>query len=176
MWNWSDTNEMHLEAARGWLELGDHQSALQELEDLTGLRRAQPDVLKLRLQIYVLARKWRNAYAIAEGLARVLPNDPEVFVWRAQAARWMPGGGLSHAMTLLLEVANDFPDDPSIPFRLACYNCQMGNHATAGSWLQIAFDAARRAKSEMQWLAAAQEEPDLKPLHKILAPASRRPA
>jgi uncharacterized protein HemY len=165
---------MYLEAARGWLELGDPKSALQEIENITGLRRAQPDVLRLRLQIYLKCRQWRSAFAIAQGLAGFTPRDPDVFLAQAEAARQMPGGSLSRALALLLEVANEFPDEPAVPFRLACYNCQLGNHATALSWLQIAFDVASRSKTELKWLGTALEEPDLAPLHRVLTPERQR--
>jgi uncharacterized protein HemY len=164
---------MHLEATKGWLELGDYVSALQELEKISGLRRAQPDVLKLRLQIYVKARRWRNAYAIAQGLTHIHPVDCEVLVWRSQAARWMPGGGLRQALIELLEIANDFPDEPAIPFYLACYNCQMGNEATARSWLRLAFEAAQRSGTTAKWQIAMAEERDLEPLRKKDSAAPR---
>jgi uncharacterized protein HemY len=161
VWEWTDRNEMHLAAAQGWLELGDHISALQELENISGLRRARPDVLKIRVQICARARQWESAFAIAEALTRVWPADPEVFVWRSSAARRMAGGSLEQALNLLLEVATDFPDEPLIPFHLACYNCQLGNPRTAQSWLQIALDTAQRKGNARQWKRAMLEEPDL---------------
>jgi uncharacterized protein HemY len=161
VWEWTNKNEMHLAAAEGWLELGDPISAIQELEQISGMRRAKPDVLKVRLQICVRATQWENAFAIAEGLTRVWPADPEVYVWRSSAARRMKGGSLEYALNLLLEVANDFPNEPLIPFHLACYNCQLGNQMTAQSWLQIALDAAQRNGTARQWKRAALEEPDL---------------
>jgi ABC-type phosphate/phosphonate transport system ATPase subunit len=39
---------MHLEAAAGWIQLGDYDSANEELENIRAEWRAHPDVLELR--------------------------------------------------------------------------------------------------------------------------------
>lgn len=172
MWDWSDKNGMHLEAARGWLELGDPRTATQELESITGLRRAQPDVLRVRLQIAMEARDWRNALALAQGLIRVTQHDPEIFLWRSEAVRHLPEGGVQPALASLLEVANDFPNEAAIPFQLACYNCQLGHEATAKCWLALAFEAAQRHGSLKKWQAAARENRDLAALRKKMGHAT----
>ena len=47
----------HLDAAEGWLGLGDHLAANEELVQITPELRAHPDVLQVRLQIYWKAKK-----------------------------------------------------------------------------------------------------------------------
>src|SRR5689334_19116427 len=54
-----------LSAAQGWLELGDWQSANDELESIEPLHRAHPYVLELRWQVYALAGKWDVAVELA---------------------------------------------------------------------------------------------------------------
>ena len=49
---------LHLEAAQGWLGLGDLVSASGELEEITPELRAHPDVLLVRCEIYSKAEKW----------------------------------------------------------------------------------------------------------------------
>lgn len=171
MWDWSDKNGMYLEAARGWLELGDPRSAAQELENISGLRRAQPDVLRVRLQIAMECHDWRNAQALAHGLIRATKHDADVFLWRSEAVRHLPEGGIQSALSLLLEVANDFPNEAAIPFQLACYNCQLGEHATAQCWLALAFEAAQRQGCLKKWKAAALENRDLASLRKKMGRA-----
>jgi len=41
----------HLQAAQGWLELGNHLEANEELENITAKHRAHPAVLELRWQM-----------------------------------------------------------------------------------------------------------------------------
>jgi len=171
VWDWSDKNGMYLEAARGWLELGDARTATQELENISGLRRAQPDVLRVRLQIAMEARDWRSAFALAQGLIRVTQHDAEIFLWRSEALRHLPEGGVHKALALLLEATNDFPNEAAMPFQLACYNCQLGEEATAQCWLALAFEAAQRQGCLKKWKAAALENHDLAPLRKKMGRA-----
>jgi len=51
----------HLEAAQGWLDLGNPIEANQELEKITPIKRAHPDVLQMRVLVYLQARKWDMA-------------------------------------------------------------------------------------------------------------------
>ena len=55
-------NSIHLEAAQGWLELGNHQEAFDELEEIEPELRGHPDVLELRWYIYQRAEKWCGSY------------------------------------------------------------------------------------------------------------------
>ena len=43
---------MHLTAAQGWLELGNHEEAFEELEQIDAPLRGHPDVLEVRWGIY----------------------------------------------------------------------------------------------------------------------------
>ena len=153
-----------LRAATGWLELGDHLSAFEELERLPQEKRTHPDVLKIRYEIYAKAGKWESAFELAEGLSRLVPDEVTAFVWRSCAARRMPGGSVERALELLSDVANDFPDEPIVPFNLACYNCQLGKLTEARSWLLIAFDVATKQNAAREWKLQAIDDTDLEPL------------
>ncbi|MES3030925.1 MAG: hypothetical protein V4697_00770 [Patescibacteria group bacterium] len=156
--------EQHIRAAEGWIELGDFLSAYEELEQLSSRERARPDVLKLRWRIFNQANKHEMAFSVAEGLTRLLPDDAEVFAWRSYSARRMPTGGIESALALLLDAINDFPDEPLLPFTLACYNCQIGKMAEARSWLDTALEVAERNGTEKHWKLTALDEKDLEPL------------
>ncbi len=65
---------LHLKAAQGWLELGNHQEANEELERITPKLRAHPQVLALRWQVYAKAQKWDGAADIARALTQLLPS------------------------------------------------------------------------------------------------------
>lgn len=68
----------HLEAARGWLGLADWQSANDELEEITPTVRAHPEVLRVRVEIYLKAGKPEMARPVAVTLAKECSSD-----WRA---------------------------------------------------------------------------------------------
>ena len=68
-------DKRHLDAAEGWLELGNWQEAHEELEQITPQRREHPLVLRLRWGIYAKAGKWEMAAEIARALSEVLPGN-----------------------------------------------------------------------------------------------------
>jgi uncharacterized protein HemY len=60
-----------LAVAERWLELGDHLQANEELENISPLLRAHPDVLKLRWQIYAKESRWDACLEIARTLTQM---------------------------------------------------------------------------------------------------------
>jgi len=75
----SDSDAKHLLAAEGWLELGDYETANAELDEITPLFRAHPEVLEVRYNVFALANKWDACLAIAETLTEQFPK--RVFGW-----------------------------------------------------------------------------------------------
>jgi tetratricopeptide (TPR) repeat protein len=131
---------LHLQAALGWLELGNHLEANQELEKITPSLRAHPDVLVVRWQIYAKAEKWEGAFEIARTLVEIVPEFPNAWILKAEAVRRIPGGeGVKGAWAALLPAADKFPKESAILYNLACYSCQMGRIADAWAWLEMAF-------------------------------------
>jgi tetratricopeptide (TPR) repeat protein len=157
-------DQRRIEAAEGWIGLNSPGEALNELDEITPQHQVHPNVLKLRWQIYTKLEKHDAAFAIAHGLTRILAQDPEAFIWRSYSARRMQRGGLERAMDLLLEVVNTFPDEPILPFNLACYNAQLGKFTEARNWLVIALQVAERSGSLDYWKLEARNDIDLKPL------------
>jgi hypothetical protein len=66
----------HLQAAQGWLELGNHLEADVELDQITPELRAHPAVLGVRWQIYAKAKKGDAALDIAPSLIQLVPEYP----------------------------------------------------------------------------------------------------
>ena len=64
------------------------------------------------------------------------------------------------AFDVLSPVAVKFPTDPTIPYNLACYTCQLGDLVAARDWLAQAF----RLGNAMEIKGRATEDPDLAPL------------
>jgi uncharacterized protein HemY len=78
-----------LQAAIGWLELGRHIEANEELEKITARLRAHPDVLKVRWRVYAMAKRWDACLEIARALTEMEPDKP--------------GGWIEYAQSLLYE-------------------------------------------------------------------------
>ncbi len=72
--NLSPQDKKHLEAAQGWLELGNHIEAHAELDQITAKFRTHPAVLEVRLGIYMTAKNWEAALGIATALTKMVPD------------------------------------------------------------------------------------------------------
>ena len=55
----------HLQAAEGWVDLGNHVEANAELEKVAPANHAHPDVLQVRWRVYAKAGKWDACLDIA---------------------------------------------------------------------------------------------------------------
>ena len=150
----------HLSAALGWLELGNWQEASEELEKITPALRVHPEVLEVRFQVYAAAKKWDLAAEIATTLVQIRPNDPQLWISHAYAARRMPDGGIPQAKGILHKAQQLFPKEPLIAYNLACYECQLGDLKAAWKWLGIAFDLGNPKRMKLM----ALKDPDLEPL------------
>jgi predicted Zn-dependent protease len=153
-------DSLHLQAAQGWLELGNHVEADADLDKITPQLRAHPDVLKLRWQIYAAAKKWEAALDIAAAHVALDPEDPVGWVNRSYALHELKR--TSEARDNLLRVLDKWPTIALMCYNLACYECQLGNLERAKEWLEKAFRLgdARRMK------LAALDDPDVERLWK----------
>ena len=72
--NWTE----HLTAAYGYHELGMHQDAWDELENMPPQDRPRLEVILMRLSIFQAMRKWEMGAEIARGAARTYEDcgDP----------------------------------------------------------------------------------------------------
>jgi tetratricopeptide (TPR) repeat protein len=131
---------LHLQAAQGWLELGNHAEANAELEKITPQLRAHPDVLQVRRAIYAAAEKWEPAVEVARTIAQVLPDSP--FGWIHWAFGLHELKRTEEARSVLLPVLDRFRTEYLMRYNLACYACQLGNLKEAWRWLEKAIDMA----------------------------------
>ena len=83
-------DQRHLEAAEGWVELGNWREANAELENISPRNRAHPEVLRIRWTIYCEAGKWEGAYEIAQTISNLVPDDPFGLCSMAYALHKMP--------------------------------------------------------------------------------------
>jgi predicted Zn-dependent protease len=150
----------HLSAAQGWLELGNHIDANNELEEISPRQRAHPAVLSVRYDVYAKAGIWDGAAEIAGSLVKLMPEQSSFWICLAYATRRKAGGGISEAKKILLKAEPKFPGRYLIRYNLACYECQSGNLKQAMRWLEKAIDMA--GKKDIRQMAL--DDPDLEPL------------
>jgi len=146
---------LHLLAAQGWLELGNHIEANEELENITASLRAHPDVLKVRWEIYAAAKKWKATLDIAAALIQLDPDDPLGWVHRSYALHELKR--TAEARDNLLCVVDRFPSSATMRYNLACYECQLGRLEQAKNWLKKAFALGDARAMKL----AALDDPDV---------------
>ena len=112
----SDT--LHLQAAQGWLVLGNHIEAHAELDNIMANLRAHPEVLKVRWEIYAAAKKWKATLDIAADILKLNPDDPFGWVHRSYALHEL--NRTAEARDNLLRVVDKFPTSATMRYILAC--------------------------------------------------------
>jgi predicted Zn-dependent protease len=156
-------DQRQLNAAEGWLGLGDWVQASKELELITPEMRAHPAVLRVSWGIYAKAEKWELAAEVAQGITVILPDNSWGYIHFAYSLHELKR--TREARAVLLPVAGKFPDQYIIQYNLACYCCQLGELKDGLRWLGKAIDVAGKQHIRIM----ALEDPDLEPLWKQIS-------
>jgi tetratricopeptide (TPR) repeat protein len=146
-----------LEAAEGWLELGNPAEAHAELERIAPNQRAHPEVLMVRWTLSADAKQWENCLDLADAILGAIPDQEVGWVFRSFALHELKR--TQEAFDQLRPAADTFPGVWTIPYNLACYAAQLGQLQDSKAWL-----AKAMALDEKVVRRAAEDDPDLKPL------------
>jgi predicted Zn-dependent protease len=147
-------------AAVGWLELGNLAEARAELAQVSPAQQEHPDVLELRWSISAQEKRWDEALQIAQAQVRRAPKRSSGWLHQAYALRRVPNGSIQKAWEALLPAFDKFPKEPTIPFNLSCYACQLRQLDVARDWLNRAVAVGGKEKIKQM----ALEDTDLEPL------------
>jgi hypothetical protein len=151
-------NAHYLEAAVGWLELGNPREALAELAQIAPEFLDHPQVLEVKWQVFARCESWDKSLPIAQAFCHVAPGLPQG--WLHQAVSLYRLNRTQDAWNLLLPMAKKFPRSWIIAYDLACYACQLSRLDEGREWLRKAFRLGD--PKEIKTLALA--DPDLKSL------------
>ncbi len=153
----------YVNAANGWLELGDSAEAARELRRLSPAAMGHADVLDLRWRLYAARRQWDSALDVARLVTTVAPDRPSGWIHQSYTLHEMKR--TEEALHLLLPIVEQFPDEVTIAYNLACYTCQLGDLVGAKIWL------ARAAKGwgKLPLKQMAMDDPDLVPLKEYIS-------
>ena len=146
-------------AAIGWMELGNLAEAQAELAQISPAQQEHADVLEVRWSIAAEQGCWEEGMQIAQALLRQAPERPSGWLNQAYALRRTPGGGVQKAWEVLLPAFDKFPKEPTIPFNLSCYACQMRQPDTARDWLRRAVAIGGKEKVKQMALKDCDLEP-----------------
>src|SRR5208283_683031 len=78
-------DSLHLQAAEGWVGLGDYSAANGELDQISPASSTYPDALQLRWRISADAGKWDACLNIAAALTTTMPERPFGWIHRAHS-------------------------------------------------------------------------------------------
>ena len=151
-------DNLYLDAAEGWLGLGNLREAEGELAQINARFREHPQVLEVRYQLAAHAGQWERAVELARAVTRELPDNSWGPFHLAYSLHELKR--TQEAYDTLRAVADRFPDKQLIPYNLACYSCQLGRLPEALEWL----DKAGKLDGEADIRSMALEDQDLKPL------------
>jgi len=156
-------DSLHVQAAQGWLELGNPNESRAELDKVASDLRLHPEVLKIRWELFAAEKEWRLALEVAKALIIAEPDEPLGWVHKSYCLHELKR--TDEARDNLLKVVQEFPISATMLYNLACYECQLNNLAEARRWLDRAF----RVGNRKQMKASAVQDPDLEPLWKEIA-------
>jgi Flp pilus assembly protein TadD len=148
----------HLNAAQGWIELGDARSAAEALAAVSVDGQKHPDALAVRWGLLAHQRDWRAAHAVAQTALNLMPDRPGPWIQRAYALHEMKR--TQEAYDGLVPAAGTFPGEMIIPYNLACYCCQLGRRVEAMGW----YERALRTGDASRIKQMALNDPDLEPM------------
>lgn len=156
----SPSDQTHLEAAQGWLGLGNWREANEELDRITPTMRAHPDVLCIRWTVCSKARNWKLAVEIARKLAEADPDDSFGLVRLSWSLDEL--GRVQEAYDLLARAVNKYPEDYRLRYSLARYCSKSGKLKEAMHYLETAIDYGCKEKHDLR--QRALDDPAFEPL------------
>jgi tetratricopeptide (TPR) repeat protein len=109
--------QRHVLASSGYLELGMFDAAALVLEEIAPDDKNRMEVLGARVNLYMAAKKWDMAAAVASHLVKVDPKTAGWWISLAYALRRTEG--VEKAKAILLRQAIH-PEVAMIAFNLAC--------------------------------------------------------
>jgi Flp pilus assembly protein TadD len=125
-------------ASSGYLELGMMDDAALALDEIAPADQTRIEVLAARLALYMAARKWRLAAALASHLVKVMPENASWWIQLAYAVR--RSETIEKAEAILLEARVIHPRNVMIMLNLASYASVIGRTEEAKIRLRNAID------------------------------------
>ena len=119
----------HLSAALGWLKLENPAEALVELDRLPQELRRCAEALFVQWEIEAKQKNWEASLNTARELIAIARDEPDGWIKQSYSLHELKR--TREAWEALVAVESRFPKVSIIPYNLACYACQIGNHAEA---------------------------------------------
>jgi predicted Zn-dependent protease len=122
-----------LNAASGWMALGNLNEARTEIRGVSLLGRLHPEVFVTHWTICARAGRWIEAHELAVTYTKVAPQQPTGWICLSYALYSLKRR--LEAWLILVPQCAAFPDVSAIPYMLARYAAEMGHHRESAKWL-----------------------------------------
>lgn len=158
------SDRRHLDAAQGWIGLGLHAEAENELWQIAPAYRQHPEFLETRCQIFAHDKRWVECLQTAKA---ILDRDPESAMGHIQLAYALEHlEGTRVAYETLRPAADKITDSITIFYNMACYACELGRVDEARKWLAKTFEMSESDDCEwgLFYRNMAKEDLQLRPL------------
>jgi predicted Zn-dependent protease len=123
----------HLNAASGWMTLGNLAEAQTDISRVSLLGRLHPKVFVTHWRICARANRWTEAHQLAVTFTKIAPHQSvgwiclsySLYSLKRQLEAWL----------VLIPQCAAFPKLGAIPYVLARYAREMGHHRESEKWL-----------------------------------------
>ncbi len=160
------SDRAHLQAALGWIELGNLLEAEAELDKIPARARGHPCVLQVLWRFFGQARNWERCREIGLALTKLTPDQR--FGWLHYAVALHKLNRTADARKVLLSVLNKFECNTTFPYYLALFSAKLGETDEARSWLEKAFSCAKDKAESDKLKLRAMAEPELQQLWNVI--------
>jgi len=150
-------------AAQGYLELGLHEEAREELAALPVEAHGRVDVIEIALLCLMGEHRWEEAFALASKLCLEEPSEPGGFIHAAFCLHEM--GRTAEALDFLGRGPAALRTKPVYFYNMGCYHAKLAQVDKALRYLRQAFEmdgTLRRYARKDPDLAVLREQLQIK--------------
>jgi len=152
--------ERRILAAQGYVELGLHAEARDELSHLPPAAFERVDVIELTMLCLMGEQRWAEALILTQKLCILEPAEPGGFIHAAYCLHEMDR--TLDALDLLARGPNSLRTKPVYYYNLGCYLARLGQEEKALNLLRQSFEMDGSLRSH------ARKDPDLDGLRQKL--------
>ncbi|MEM7603127.1 MAG: hypothetical protein AAF357_17155 [Verrucomicrobiota bacterium] len=146
-----------LEKARGYIDLGMFDDALNLIDSLPEDQLLSDDAHEMRIIILLDRNQYEEAFEVSRTLSESRPGNHAGFIQGAYALHAL--SKTQEAIDFLQTGPESLQDEPSYFYNLACYEVALGRIEAAMTWLQQSINLDPRNRSR------ALKDKDLEIIH-----------
>jgi tetratricopeptide (TPR) repeat protein len=154
-------SERRIQAAQGYVELGLHSEAREELSQLSAIAAERPDALEISALCFMGESRWAEALPLTQKLCQIEPKEPGGYIHAAYCLHEL--GQTHEALDLLARGPAALKAKPVYYYNVGCYMAKLGQKDKALKLLEQSFEMDGSLRSY------ARKDPDLAGLREKLA-------